>query len=169
MSETDTNRMFISGAKLKEQLGEGETWRLPTKGFFRKSGTGKKKNGTTFKYNQFYIMGDENEGEDNNVTVSISVESAGGKNLVKQMEAFREQRPNDGELGHWKSDAVFERITQIRDRESGELIDTDFLSVHIDADSVKQYNERVFTPSNSMYNFSSSPKENTKEQLTSFK
>ena len=53
--------------------------------------------------------------------ISISETSAGGKMLIKQIQAFKEQFPEKGELGHYESIVEFKHVTEIKDRDTEQI------------------------------------------------
>lgn len=161
MSETKTefrSAGIMSARQLMDKLEPEETFTMKVRGFYLKTHNGKTNAGRKFTANSIFFMPmDENE-----LTISMSQESAGGKTILKQMDAWREQKPGMGELGHYASTVEFKHVTQIKDRETGDMMDVDFLSARIIPKSV---GERMFTPSSATFDFGG---DNTENQLDSF-
>jgi len=130
---------IISGKKLLEMLDGGEKRKLHIRGFFERESVGKTRGGRSFSAHQFFLLGDE-------MTVTISVNSAGGKMLQHQIKDFKE-KINDY-LGFYESDVEFTHITKIKDKKTGQEKLVDFLSVRIIPESVTK---KTFRPTEITY------------------
>lgn len=148
MTERNNNdRRFVmmSGKALLEKLGNGEKMTERINGFFKKHVTGKTKVGNrSFEGNQFVFIPKEEGG----TMVTLTENSAGAKMIMRQMEEFKKQHPDAGELGHYESTVTFEHVTSIIDRETGKQKDVDFLAVSIDPRSL---GKRTFIPTGVKY------------------
>lgn len=158
-NETAENkRLIMSGRALLEKLDAGDKMVLPVNGFYRRHVEGKTKVGNrSFEGYQYTFI----PRKETDPVITITENSAGGKMIARQMEAFKEQHPTSGELGHYESVVTFEHVTSIIDRNTGKSKDVDFLSVNIDPHSL---GKRTFTPSGVRYEL---PEENTEYQLSS--
>lgn len=162
-----TKRLMLSGRNLLDKLGKGETLKLDINGFYRAMVSGETKEGhRKFSGVQYRFI----PKNDTDPAISIMENSAGGKMLVRQINAFKEQfeGQNKGELGHYESTVEFTHVAQIKDKTTGELKDVDFLSVKIDP---KSLGKRVFTPSAQAFNFEihdDDKNTDTTSQLNSF-
>ena len=149
MTETnvETKRMMMSGKSIMDKLAPEEVLEIPISGFYRKFVEGKTTQGNRkFSGYQYRFIPKSEE----DPMISISETSAGGKMLIKQIQAFKEQFPEKGELGHYESIVEFKHVTEIKDRDTGQMKETDFLSVKINP---KSLGKRTFTPSSSGFNF----------------
>ncbi len=156
---TETKRLMLSGRALMEKLAPEETLKIEINGFYRKLVEGRTKVGNRsfsgFQYRFIPVA-------ESDPMVSITETSAGGKMIAKQIEDFRTQFPDRGELGYYRSVVEFKHVTKIKDKDTGKSKDVDFLAVRIIPDSL---GKRVFIPSKAGA-FKFIEEENTEDQLT---
>lgn len=160
-TENKNQRLILSGRALFEKLGAEETFSMPINGFYKKSISGATKVGNrSFKATQYRFI----PANDEDAMVTIAENSAGGKMLAKQIEQFKQQFPDAGELGHYQSIVEFTHVTKIKDKETGQDKDVEFLGVRINPKSI---GKRMFTP-NGM-NMFNTPEGMSEDNQFSFK